>query len=58
MIYEVRTSDFRFKCGDCKFFETENHIDGKCINLENKLRPWNRYRQYNSKACVKKEVQK
>ena len=33
MIYEVRTSDFKNKCGNCKFFNTENHIDGKCTNL-------------------------
>jgi hypothetical protein len=56
MVYEIITSDFRNKCGNCKFFQTENHIDGKCINLENKLRPWNRTRAYNSKSCVHKEV--
>lgn len=56
MILEIRTNDFTNKCGNCKFFQTENHIDGKCINLENKLRPWNRYRCYNSRSCVKKEV--
>ena len=54
MILEIK-SDYTNKCGDCKYFETENHIDGKCINLENKLRPWNRNRFYNSKACVRKE---
>ena len=56
MIYEVRTSDFKNKCGNCKFFNTENHIDGKCINLENKLKLWNRQRSYNSRACTHKEV--
>lgn len=56
MIYEVRTSDFKNKCGNCKFFNTENHIDGKCTNLENKLKPWNRQRSYNSRACTHKEV--
>ena len=56
MIYEVRTSDFKNRCGNCKFFNTENHIDGKCINLENKLKPWNRQRSYNSRACTHKEV--
>lgn len=56
MIYECRTTDFKNKCGNCKYFKTKNHIDGKCINLENKLRPWNRQRSYNSKSCVHKEV--
>lgn len=56
MIYEVRTSDFKNKCGNCKFFNTENHIDGKCTNLENKLKSWNRQRSYNSRACTHKEV--
>lgn len=56
MVYEVRTSDFKNKCGNCKFFNTENHIDGKCTNLENKLKPWNRQRSYNSRACTHKEV--
>lgn len=56
MVYEVRTSDFKNKCGNCKFFNTENHIDGKCTNLENKLKPWNRQRSYNSRACTYKEV--
>ena len=56
MIYEVRISDFKNKCGNCKFFNTENHIDGKCTNLENKLKPWNRQRSYNSRACTHKEV--
>lgn len=56
MIYEVRTSDFKNKCRNCKFFNTENHIDGKCTNLENKLKPWNRQRSYNSRACTHKEV--
>lgn len=56
MIFEIRTSDFKNKCGNCKFFQTKNHIDGKCINLENKIKPWNRNRYYNSKSCTKKEV--
>lgn len=56
MIMEIKTTDFTGKCGNCIYFETENHIDGKCINLETKIRPWNRQRSYNSKACVKKEV--
>lgn len=56
MIYEVRTSDFKNKCGNCKFFDTKNGIDGKCINLESQIRPWNRNRAYNSKSCVHKEV--
>lgn len=56
MIYEVRATDFREKCGDCIYFNTSNGIDGNCTNLENKLRPWNRFRSYNSKSCVKKEV--
>lgn len=56
MIYEVITSNFENKCGNCKFFKTKNHIDGKCINLENNIKSWNRYRSYNSKACIRKEV--
>lgn len=56
MIFEIRTSDFKNKCRNCKFFQTKNHIDGKCINLENKIKPWNRNRYYNSKSCTKKEV--
>lgn len=54
MIYEVIISDFRFKCGDCIYFETENHIDGKCICKENRIR--NRFRSYNSKSCICKET--
>lgn len=56
MIYEVITSDFNGKCGNCKFFDTDNGIDGHCINLENKLKSLNRYRSYNSKACIRKET--
>ena len=56
MIYEVITSNFENKCGNCKFFKTKNHIDGKCSNLENNIKSWNRYRSYNSKACIRKEV--
>lgn len=56
MIYEVITSNFKNKCGNCKFFKTKNHIDGECINLENNIKSWNRYRSYNSKACIRKEV--
>ncbi len=56
MILETITKDFTGKCGNCKYFETENHIDGKCVNLLTKIRPWNRYRSYNSKFCVQKEV--
>lgn len=56
MIYEVRTTDFKGKCGNCFYFETSNGIDGKCTSLETQIRPWNRFRSYNSKACVHKEV--
>lgn len=55
MILEILTSDFTNKCGNCNFFETENHIDGTCINFNNKLKSWNRQRYYNSKACTGKE---
>lgn len=58
MIFEVVTTDFKGKCGDCKFFDSENGIDGKCTNLETKIRPWNRQRSYNSKSCIQKEVKK
>ena len=56
MIMTIENSDLANKCGNCKYFKTENHIDGKCINLENKLRPWNRSRFYNSRACTRKEI--
>jgi len=56
MILEIKTKvDYTNKCGNCKYFKTEDHIMGECVCLENKLRPWNRYRQYNSRACVCKE---
>ena len=55
MIMEILSNDFTNKCGNCKYFETENHIDGKCVNLESQIRPWNRDRFYNSKACKHKE---
>ncbi len=54
MIYEVITSDFRFKCGDCRYFITDNHIDGDCNCPFNKIK--NRQRSYNSKSCSWKEV--
>ena len=54
MIYEVITSDFKGKCGNCRYFESENRIDGICICTENKIK--NRYRSYNSKSCTYKEV--
>lgn len=56
MIMEIKTSDFRNKCFGCKYFKTEDKIVGYCTNLENKLRPWNRNRNYNSKACTRKET--
>ena len=60
MIYEVKIKAdeyyYRNKCGNCKYFETQDNLYGKCTCLENKLRPWNRNRQYNSKACVRKEI--
>lgn len=54
MIMEIRTSDFRNKCANCKYFYTQNHIDGKCANTENKIKI--RQRFYNSKSCRYKEV--
>lgn len=54
MIFEIRISDFRFKCGNCKYFDSQNKIDGVCICKENKIK--NRQRSYNSKSCVCKEV--
>ena len=56
IIFEIKTSDFRNKCGNCKFLKTENHIAGKCINKDNKIKSWNRNRSYNSKSCSYKEV--
>lgn len=56
MIYEIITSDFRGKCGNCIFFNSDNGIDGECVNTENKIKPWSRFRSYNSKACVGKKV--
>lgn len=54
MIMEIRTNDFKNKCGNCKYFKTNNHIDGECINKENKIKIHQRY--YNSKSCVYKEL--
>lgn len=56
MIMEVITTDYNKKCGNCKYFQTSNHIEGKCICTENKIKSWNRYRYYNSKACSYKEI--
>lgn len=56
MILEIRTKvDYNGKCGNCKYFETEDNIYGRCTNLETKIRPWNRDRKYNSTACIQKE---
>lgn len=52
MIYEVITSDFRNKCGNCIYFKTVNGIDGKCICKDNKVKI--RIRSYNSKSCTYK----
>lgn len=54
MIYEVITSSYNNKCGNCRYFKTYNHIDGVCINTENNIK----YRQrfYNSKSCTFKEL--
>lgn len=54
MILEVITNDFTNKCGNCKYFKTENHIDGYCINEDSKVLNKNRF--YNSKSCVQKEI--
>ncbi len=54
MIMEIRTNNFKNKCGNCKFFKTKNHIDGECVNKENKIKIKQRY--YNSPSCVQKEV--
>lgn len=56
MIMEVKTSDFKNKCGDCKYFNTKNRIDGTCNNDKNKVKSKQRY--YNSKSCVYKETRK
>lgn len=56
MIYEVRTTDFTNKCGNCRFFETPNGIDGNCVSYTTKIKPYNRFRSYNSRACKSKEV--
>lgn len=56
MVYETITSDFRFKCGDCKHFKSKNHIDGICTCKDNKIKY--RDRSYNSKSCSCKEVNK
>ena len=49
-------SDYTNKCGNCKYFKTDDRLTGFCENLENKLRPWNRNRYYNSRSCVRKET--
>ena len=54
MIMEIKTNNFKNKCGNCKFFKTKNHIDGKCVNKETKIKIRQRY--YNSPSCVQKEV--
>lgn len=54
MIYEVVTNDFRGKCGNCKYFKSDNRIDGTCNCTDNKIK--NRNRSYNSKSCTYKEV--
>lgn len=54
MIMEIRTNDFKNKCGNCKYFDTKNHIDGTCKNTENKVKFRQRY--YNSKSCSYKEI--
>lgn len=56
MILEIKTSDFRNKCGNCKYFKTDNHIDGICICKDNKVKIRSRY--YNSKSCSYKELNK
>ena len=56
MIYEVRSSDFRFKCKDCKYFDTEDGLYGYCTCTTNGR--VNRTRSYNSKACNSKEFRK
>lgn len=51
---EIKTNDFRNKCGNCKYFKTDNHIDGYCTNKYNKIKIKQRY--YNSKSCLCKEI--
>lgn len=53
MIMEIKANNFNNKCGNCKYFQTKNHIDGICINKENKIKIRQRY--YNSKSCSYKE---
>lgn len=54
MILEIITNNFKNKCGNCKYFDTKNHIDGTCKNTENKVKFRQRY--YNSKSCSYKET--
>lgn len=58
MIYElkIKADDyyFRNKCGNCKYFKTDDKLYGECICMENKIK--NKYRQYNSKSCIYKCV--
>lgn len=54
MIFEIITSDFQNKCGNCKYFYTTNHIDGVCVNKYTKIKI--KQRSYNSKCCTCKEV--
>lgn len=56
MIMTIYSTDFNNKCGNCKYFKTTNHIDGYCECKFNKIKDYNRYRYYNSKSCVSKEV--
>lgn len=54
MIMEIITTDYKNKCGNCKYFKTDNKIDGYCINVDTKVK--DKYRFYNSKSCVQKEI--
>ena len=57
MILEIKSKvDYINKCGNCKYFKTDDNIYGECINTENKIKSLNRYRQYNSRSCVCKET--
>ena len=56
MILSIICNDFKNKCGNCKYFKTDNHIDGECINTQNKVKIRQRY--YNSKCCSYKEIKK
>ncbi len=57
MILEIKSKvDYVGKCGNCKYFKTEDKIYGECICLENKIKPWNKYRKYNSTSCTRKET--